>query len=108
MYGTQKLSYGVEGIELLREGDNVATERMLTDVDIKRIRLLKLRKVVRKVDRKGFRSSDEEESGDFEKDSNNAEMGEDDMDDEMGEDDMDGEESEDKVDDKEGLFMSIS
>jgi len=91
MYGARKLNYGIEGIELLKEGDNVATERILTDLDIKKIRLMKLRKAVRSVDRKGFRSSDEESSGDFEKDSNGAEQGEDDMDDEMGEDDMNDE-----------------
>jgi hypothetical protein len=61
VYGQQKLAFNVEGIELLKQGDNIVTERFLTDDDLKRIRILKLRKAVRQVDRKGFRSSDEEE-----------------------------------------------
>ncbi len=61
VYGQQKIHKNIEGIEHLKEGENVITERLLTDADLKKIRIMKLRKAVRKVDRKGFRSSSEEE-----------------------------------------------
>ena len=35
---------------------------MLTDVDFKKIKVLQMRKAMRKVDKHGFRSSDEEDS----------------------------------------------
>jgi hypothetical protein len=50
----------------LKEGDEVAKERILTDKDFKKIKLQKLRQAAKKVDKKGFRSeseSDEEMSG---------------------------------------------
>jgi hypothetical protein len=55
------LQFGIDGIEYLKEGPNVMTERFLTDQDLKKIRIMKLRQAVRKVDRKGFRSSSEDE-----------------------------------------------
>lgn len=89
IYGATKLHSNIEGIEFLKEGDNVVTERFLTDKDLKKIRIMKLRKAVKKVDRKGFRSSSEEEESDVEVD----EEGEDEMMsmDEAGEDDMEEE-----------------
>lgn len=79
VYGQQKIQKNIDGIEYLKEGDNVITERLLTDADLKKIRIMKLRKAVRKVDRKGFRSSSEEED---ESDAEMSEGGESDMDEE--------------------------
>jgi len=43
IYGERRMVKGIDGIELLKEGDNVAAERILTDADLKRIRVGKLR-----------------------------------------------------------------
>jgi len=48
----------VDGIELLKEGGNLAAERMLGDDDLKRIRLIKMKMAAKHVDRKRFRDSD--------------------------------------------------
>lgn len=40
---------------------NLATTRVLTDDDLKKIRYLKMRRAIKRVDRKGFASSDEED-----------------------------------------------
>jgi tRNA threonylcarbamoyladenosine modification (KEOPS) complex Cgi121 subunit len=61
IYGERKINKTIEGIEYLKEGENVLTERLLTDRDLKKIRVMKLREAVKKVDRKGFRSSSEDE-----------------------------------------------
>ncbi len=61
IYGERKINKTIEGIEYLKEGKNVLTERLLTDRDLKKIRVMKLREAVKKVDRKGFRSSSEDE-----------------------------------------------
>lgn len=63
IYGKQKINYGIDGLELLVKegGAGIAKERILDEEDFKRIRVLKLRKAVKKVDRKGFASSDDEE-----------------------------------------------
>ena len=66
IYGERKINKTIEGIEYLKEGENVVTERLLTDRDLKKIRVMKLREAVRKVDRHGFRSSSEEEDSDEE------------------------------------------
>ena len=47
VYGEQQLAYNVDGIEYLKGGSGVVTERLLTDDDLKRIRLGKLRKDVK-------------------------------------------------------------
>jgi protein SDA1 len=39
VYGQQKLATNVDGIELLKEGDDVAKTRILTDKDFKKIKL---------------------------------------------------------------------
>jgi hypothetical protein len=52
----------VDGIELLGEGAGIASERILTDKDHKRIKMKKMRQAIRKVDRHGFRSSSEDDS----------------------------------------------
>ncbi len=67
VYGKQKINYNIDGIDLLmksektEEGVNLAATRILTEDDLKKIRYLKMRRAVKKVDRKGFASSDEEE-----------------------------------------------
>jgi uncharacterized protein YdaL len=61
VYGDRKINKTIDGIEYLKEGANVMTERLLTDKDLKKIRVMKLREAVKKVDRHGFRSDTEEE-----------------------------------------------
>lgn len=68
VYGHKKVHNDIEGMEFLRkadglaEDDNVAAQRMLTDNDFKKMKILKLRQAVKKVDRHGFRSDDESDS----------------------------------------------
>lgn len=56
VYGDRKAATNVDGIEFLKEGENVAMERILTDKDLKKIKLSKLREAVKRVDKKGFAS----------------------------------------------------
>lgn len=39
IYGEQRMQRGIDGVELLGEGDDVASKRILTDEDMKRIRI---------------------------------------------------------------------
>ena len=39
IYGEQRMQRGIDGVELLGEGDDVAAKRILTDEDLKRIRI---------------------------------------------------------------------
>lgn len=43
IYGERRMQRGIDGLELLKEGDNIAAERILDDDDLKRIRIMKLR-----------------------------------------------------------------
>jgi tRNA threonylcarbamoyladenosine modification (KEOPS) complex Cgi121 subunit len=76
VYGERKINKTIDGIEYLKEGENVITERLLSDRDLKKIRVMKLREAVKKVDRRGFRSSSEEEDSDEAAESNLGESGE--------------------------------
>lgn len=60
VYGQRPVFDTVEGIEYLGEGANVAQDRLLTQEELKKIQIKRMRAAVRKVDRKGFRSSSEE------------------------------------------------
>jgi hypothetical protein len=72
---------------------NLAATKILDDDDLKKIRVLKLRQAVKKVDRKGFASSSDEESGsEEENEDEDNEEAEEDMSD--NEDDEEGEEEE--------------
>lgn len=126
IYGKQKLNYDIDGLDLLRkaehlpEGTNIAAHRILDDNDLKKIRYLKLKAAVKKVDRKGFADSgDEKEAeGDNHEEAEGEDDGEeivfdDDEDDdeegeEIGEDEDDGDEDdeddgdEDEEDDEYG------
>jgi len=82
VYGQRAVATTVDGVELLGEGAGIASERILTDKDHKRIKMKKMRQAIRKVDRKGFRSSSEDDSDKIESD--NLEEGEDSLS-EMGE-----------------------
>lgn len=68
VYGHKKVYNDIEGMEFLRkaeglaEDDNVAAQRMLTDKDFRKMKILKLRQAVKKVDRHGFRSDDDSSS----------------------------------------------
>lgn len=79
IYGERRMVKGIDGIELLKEGDNVAAERILTDADLKRIRVGKLRQAAQTVDKHGFRSSSEEGSDKLEDLSDAGESGEEEM-----------------------------
>lgn len=48
IYGHQKIHAGIEGAHLLKEGTNIAAERMLTDIDFKKIKVLEMRNALRK------------------------------------------------------------
>ena len=69
VYGKQKIHYDIDGLDLLRkaenlpEGANIAAERILDDKDLKKIKYLKLKNAVKKVDRKRFGSDVDEEDG---------------------------------------------
>ena len=39
IYGERRMVKGIDGIELLKEGSEVAATRILTDEDLKRIRI---------------------------------------------------------------------
>lgn len=89
VYGQRAMATTVDGIELLGEGAGIASERILTDKDHKRIKMKKMRQAIRKVDRHGFRSSseddsDEEQSDEQEEGEEGGEEGEDSLS-EMGE-----------------------
>jgi hypothetical protein len=49
IYGSRKINYDIDGLELLRkaenlpEGTNLATERILDEKDLKKIRYLKMK-----------------------------------------------------------------
>jgi protein SDA1 len=87
MYGERQIATDIDGAELLREGADIATQRFLTDEDMKKIRLLKLKNATKHVDRKRFRDSDSEESK-FEKESEEDYDSESQDAEEMGEDEM--------------------
>ena len=104
VFGQTKLAFNIDGIELLKEGEGVATERMLSNEDLRKIKYRQLKKAVQKVDRKKFRDSSDDESagnsGDEEEgelegmDSEEMEQMESEMSEEGRESDMEGMESE--------------
>ena len=57
VYGDMHLKTSIDGIELLKEGGNIAAERMLGDDDFKRIKLIKMKMAAKHVDRKRFADS---------------------------------------------------
>ena len=108
IFGQQKLEHGISGQELLKEGADIAAERLLTDKDLRKIKVLKMRQAMRKVDKHGFREDDDEkaekvegeesdsdDSGDEESYDGDAEFGEDELMEEYGESELsEAEESE--------------
>lgn len=68
VYGEQKIAVKVDGVELLKEGEEVDKERILTEEDFKRIKYLQYKNAVKKVDRKKFRDSDDEHQSESEDD----------------------------------------
>ena len=61
IYGERRMVTGIDGVELLKEGADVAAERILTDADLKKIRIRKLKQAARTVDKQGFADSDSDE-----------------------------------------------
>ena len=51
---------------MLNEGADVAQNRILTDLDLKKIRLAKLRKAVQTISKSGFKEHSESESSEEE------------------------------------------
>jgi hypothetical protein len=54
VYGKQKISYGIDGIELLEKAEglapgSLALTRVLNDEDLRKIRLLKLKNAIKHV-----------------------------------------------------------
>ena len=74
VFGQTKMAYNIDGIELLKEGEGVATERMLDNEDLRRIKYRQLKKAVQKVDRKRFRDSSDDESADSGSDGEEGEL----------------------------------
>jgi len=66
VFGREKLNTDIDGIELLKKHKkidqevNLAADRILDDVDLKKIKILKLKEGVKHVDRHGFRDRDDE------------------------------------------------
>ena len=61
IYGERRMVTGIDGVELLKEGADVAAERILTDADLKKIRIRKLKQAARTVDKHGFADSDSDD-----------------------------------------------
>ena len=61
IYGERRMVTGIDGVELLKEGADVAAERILTDADLKKIRIRKLKQAARTVDKQGFADSDSDD-----------------------------------------------
>jgi len=61
VFGAEKLSRDIDGMDLLKKAEridadvNVAADRVLDDRDLKKIKILKLKEGVKRVDRHGFR-----------------------------------------------------
>jgi len=102
-FGYEHVATDVDGAALLKEdkdGVPVAAQRLLTDKDLKKIRVLKQRMIMRRVDKHGFRSDDEDdkekENDEVSSDHNDSEEGESEMDEEYGEEEMEEDVSEDE------------
>ena len=59
-YGERRMVKGIDGVELLKEGADVATQRILTDADYKKIRIQKLKQAAKRV--KGVNLDSSEDS----------------------------------------------
>lgn len=109
IYGKQKISYGIDGIELLEraegiESGNLMTTRILTDADLRKIRLLKLKNAVKGITHEKLEGEAESEKDEEDEESleDDEEEGEEDMsDDEEGEDGEEGEDEMSEGDDEE-------
>lgn len=97
VFGEELVAKTVDGAHLLKEDKNgisVAAQRMLTTDDFRRMEVLKKRMAMRKVDKHGFRSDDEDKEGEAEEEEDvlsqddDAEWGEDEMMEEYGEEEM--------------------
>lgn len=66
-FGQEKLSKTIDGLDLLKRAEkideeiNLAADRVLDDRALKKIRILQLKEGVRRVDRHGFRDTEEQE-----------------------------------------------
>jgi len=68
LYGAERLHHDLDGADLLKKaekldaGVNVAAERVLDDKDLKKIKILKLKAGVQRIDRHGFRDETEKDT----------------------------------------------
>lgn len=64
VFGQEKINYDIDGIDLLKKAEkheekaNLAAADILDDKTLRKIKILKLKEEVRKVDRHGFRDED--------------------------------------------------
>jgi protein SDA1 len=105
VYGRQKVNYGVDGIELLEEAEGLkglGINRVLTNEDLKKIKLLKLKRALKGVvkdngEKKESSSEGEEDQGESNIDDENSyendEAGEEELSEYGGLEDMEGEQS---------------
>ena len=66
IYGRQKVNYDVDGIELLKgnkkEGEEnlpLASTKILDDKDLKKIKILKMKKTLAKIDKNRFKEDED-------------------------------------------------
>ena len=96
IYGERRMVKGIDGVELLKEGDEVATQRILTDEDLKRIRIMKLKQAAKQIFKK--ESDDDEDKDDLSSLSESSDA----QDQEDGEEEMSENDSDEKNEEKEG------
>jgi hypothetical protein len=64
IYGAEKLDTNINGIDLLKKAlkldddVNLAADRILDDIELRKIKILQLKEGVKRVDRHGFREED--------------------------------------------------
>ncbi len=113
VYGRQKVFYDIDGIDLLKKASkmpdeyNLAAEKILDDSDLRKIKYLKMKKALQKIDKKRFRDSgsegeqndEEEKDEDEEEDEEYDSEGE--GEEEEGADDEGEEEEEEELEEEE-------
>jgi protein SDA1 len=107
-YGQSKVASNVDGVAYLKEGENIAKERILTEKDFKKIKLQKLREAARRVDKKGFASESESAEEEGIEEEGEGEMSEEaeSMDEENWESEMSGEDAEDELSDEDPRILA--
>ena len=120
VYGKQKVSYGIDGIELLEKAEwlapgSLALTRVLNDEDLRKIRLLKLKNAIKHVTKEKMpgqegesgedQGSEDDEEGEIELDEEDAEE---DMEEELEDDDEEAEASDEESEDSESESEEVA